>query len=464
MQTGTIAELTWGLAVASFAIVAMCALPAAASQMGTADNRGDLLERVGEAEQALADAGADDGARLAYGRLLYEAGDFERARDTVTPLLERREPDMEATMLGARLAYLTGAYDNAEALFTQALSRDPENARAFAGLVFTYYQTNQFERCRHLPAELRESAQIPHLDMMLAFGGDEPNRITWEGERRATVPFLATDPLPVIEVTVEGRTLEALIDTGGDAFILDSEIADSLGIDVVASMTGMFAGGQEAEVGFAKARTLSMGGATLHSVPISVLPTKPLSMGEHVIGGIVGTGVLRQFLSTIDYPNGRLILQDRSEDGGSASRRNDSGREAYEVPFYLQGTHILLAHGSLNGYGGLLFHVDSGLAGEPAFGAPLETLEYVGIPVPEAVVHEGTIGGGGGGFALGTFPIATLGLGPLVQRDLVGSYGGLPPGSYRRLGFITDGLISHNFLRRYSWTIDFSRMRMVFGR
>ena len=54
--------------------------------------------------------------------------------------------------------------------------------------------------------------------------------------------------------------------------------------------------------------------------------------------------------------------------------------------------------------------------------------------------------------------------GCLVKKDLTGSFGGLPPGSYWRLGFIQDGLVSHNFLREYAWTLDFDGMRMVFSR
>jgi hypothetical protein len=464
MQTGTIAGLACGLAVMGVAVAAMCAGPAEAQEPEPVEHRGDLLVELGEAEGAFAADVENEAARLAYARLLFEAGEFEQARTVVAPLLGGADPGVETVVFDARLAYLMGEYEEAEARFAQALALDPENTRAFMGLVFTYYQTNRYERCRHLPAGPGETLKVPHLDMMLAFEDEEPYRITWAEEPRAVVPFVATDPLPIIEVEVEGRPLKALIDTGGDAFILDSEIADSLGIDIVASMMGMFAGGQEAEVGFAKARSLSMGGVTLHSVPISVLPTKPLSLGDHVIGGIVGTSVLRQFLSTVDYPNGRLILRERSEAGASAFGDELAGRVEHEIPFYLDSTHFLLAKGSLNGRDGLLFHVDSGLAGEPAFGAPLGTLQYVGIPVPEVAVHEDTVGGGGGGFAVGTFPIAELKLGPLTQRDLVGSYGGLPPGSYRRFGFIMDGLVSHNFLRRYAWTIDFSRMRMIFTR
>ena len=112
---------------------------------------------------------------------------------------------------------------------------------------------------------------------------------------------------------------------------------------------------------------------------------------------------------------------------------------------------------------GLLFHIDSGLAGEAAFGAPRPTLDYVGIPVPEVSVQEGFVGGGGGGFATGTFEIAELGLGSLRQAGLKGSFGALPPQSYQMLGFIEDGLISHNFVRKYAWTLDFERMVMVFS-
>jgi hypothetical protein len=332
------------------------------------------------------------------------------------------------------------------------------------GLVFTYYQTNRFDSCRDLPSELRERVELPHMDLMMAFEDDVPYRVTWGGERRTTVPFLVTDPLPVVRVEIEGRKIAALIDTGGDAFILDSEIADSLGIEMVATMMGMFAGGKQAEVGFAKAEYLTVGDVTLNSVPLSVLPTKQFSMGEQVIGGILGTSVLRQFLSTLDYPNEQLILRNRSDEAASAFEEESVGRIADEVPFYLEGTHFLLAHGSLNGFDGLLFHVDSGLAGEAAFSAPRQTLEYVGIPIPEISVHEGIVGGGGGGFAVGAFAIEELGLGGLTQPNLVGSYGALPAEGYRRLGFIEDGLISHNFLRQYAWTIDFSRMRMVFAR
>ncbi len=425
--------------------------------------RGELLEDLADAKATHIADPDDAEARHSYAQLAYEAGGFESALLLLEPLLVDEEVAVDVLILAARIEYLRGRYDRAEELLRRVLDREPDNTAALAKLVFVYYQTNQYDRCRTLPADAVESLKIPHLDLMLDFD-DEPYRAVWRDGETTVVPFLVTDPLPVIKVEVNGREVTALIDTGGDSFILDPGIASELGVEIVASMPGMFAGGMEAEVGFARAKTLSLGGVTLHSVPITVLPTGGMAIGGHTLDAILGTGVLKQFLSTLDYPNDRLVLRAPSGDAASAFYAESAGSVLDEVPFYLQSTHFLLAKGSLNGFDDLVFFVDSGLAGTPAFSAPRQTLEYVGIPVPEVAVREGNMGGGGGGFATGTFEIDELGLGGLTQTDLVGDFGGLPPQSYRMLGFIQDGLISHNFLRAYAWTLDFERMRMVFTR
>ncbi len=426
-------------------------------------DRGDVLEQVDEAKAAFELEGTD-AARYAYANLLMEAGSFEVARGVARPLLDAADPSLDALRLVARLSYFVGDYAQAERLFTDLVGRDPGNPRALTGLVLTYYQTNRFDKALELSQGQGAGFRTPILDLMAAFGEDAPYLAEWSGGPSTEIPFVSTDPLPVIEVEVGGRKIYAIIDTGADVFVLDSDIAAELGIEPVTSMMGMFAGGRQAEIAFGKVDALRLGGVTLHSVPISLLPTKRLLLGDVEIGGIVGTSVLRQFLSTLDYPRGRIVLRERSTASAASFMAEHKGAIEEELPFYLQGSHFILTHGSLNGYEGMLFHVDSGLAGLPAFAAPEETLEYVGIPLPELVVHEGTMGGGGGGFAVGEFEIESLGLGRLVRHDLIGSYGAQPPGSYWGLGFILDGLVSHNFLKAYAWTMDFDAMRMYFSR
>ena len=51
-----------------------------------------------------------------------------------------------------------------------------------------------------------------------------------------------TDPLPVLEIEVNGVPVIVLFDTGGDQLILDDEIADAMGIKRTAKAMGTFGG------------------------------------------------------------------------------------------------------------------------------------------------------------------------------------------------------------------------------
>lgn len=428
------------------------------------EHRGDVLEKLsGVAEDFEADPEMP-GTRLAFAKVLYETGDFAAAYGVLEPLLEADDPSTEAMLVAARIHYLHGDYEEAERWLSSVLEREPDNVSALNKLVLIYFQTGRYGLCADIPEESRALVRLPHLELMMAFGGTRPYEADWHGANHTEVPFLITDPLPMIDVEVEGMKLTSLIDTGANAFVLDAEVAASLGVEIVAELMGMFAGGMEAKVGLAIVDSLSLGGVTLHAVPVAVLPTRQLSLGEYTIDGIVGTNLLRQFLSTVDYPNDRLILRDPAGAAASDFYEESEGQIVQELPFFLESTHFMMAPGSLNGQDGLLFHVDSGLAGEASFGAFEQTLDYLDIPVPDLETEGAEVQGGGGTLRSATFPVAELGLGGLSQADLLGAFGAAPPQGYRMLGFINDGTISHGFLRKYSWTIDFSRMTMVFTR
>ena len=438
----------------------------------TEKDRGQVLAELGSAQKAFAGKKGDSEARFRLARLLFQAGYFQKAETCVGPLADSANPTKDALFLAADVQYLMGRYEKAEALLNRVMALNPSDIPSFAKaqtkLAFVYYQTNQYAKSAGLFKGLEGKIRLPLWDLMKSFGADQPLVIDWpENLKQTILPFLVTDPLPIISVELQGRQVYALIDTGADTFVLDNEVAASLGLKPVTAMQGTFAGGKQAEVGFGRAESLKLGDVALRQVPISILPTTQFSRGfaegRYTISAILGTGILKQFLSTLDYPHARLVLRRAGAGGLDDMRREWKGRKTVEIPFVLALSHLMLASGRLNEKDGLVFFVDSGLASQAAFGAPAETLKYAGIPIPETKVHEGDIGGGGGGgFATGEFPIQKLGLGPLVQDHKTGDYGSVPPGSYWRLGFITDGLISHQFLRRYAWTIDFSRMTMIF--
>lgn len=433
-------------------------------------DRGQILMEIEGARAEFKKEPNNAEVRFRLAKLLYQAGDFESALSLSRPLLDVEKPSNDMLFLAADLEYLLDRYDEAEKTLQRLTALNPGDlqfqARAQAKLVFAYYQSNQYSKSADLFKGLEGKIKLPVWDVMKAFGQERPYQVVWPPGIKLTVaPFVVTDPLPVISVELQGRPIYALIDTGADAFVLDSEIAAAMGIKPVSAIMGTFAGGKQAELGFARADSLKIGEVTLKSVPISILPTqrfsKGFSGGKYTIGGIVGTGVLKQFLSTLDYGEGRLILR-RPDEEGRRTMLQAAGKTIVEVPFVMASTHFMMARGRLNDKDTLTFFVDSGLASEAAFTAPSQTLKYAGIPIPETRVQEGIGGGGGGGFATGQFPVKKLGLGPLVQENLKGDYGITPPESYWRLGFINDGIISHQFLRKYVWTIDFARMKMIF--
>jgi len=435
--------------------------------------RADLLAEIEELEPLFKKNPADREIRFKYGNLLYQAGEFWRARDAAAVLAESSDPSVDALELAARLEYLTGNYEQAEALYDRLIAategKMQRQIMAKVGQLFTYYQTNQFRKVKGL--NFPAGVQLPNAKIMEAFD-ETPYQKEWQNEEKvAAVPFLMTDPLPVMSLEFNGVPIQVFFDTGADMFCLDNEIVTALGIEWVARAKGSFGGGKQSEIGFGKVDSVKLGQVTLKHVPIMIMPTKRFSKafqkGRYTIGGIIGTAALHQFLSTVDYKNERLILREKTDANARKWRDEIKGRIADEVPFVLAISHLMMVRGSLNDRERLTFFVDSGLAGDkedqPSFAAPIQTLKYAGIPEPERKINEDSVGGGGGVWASGEFFIKKLGLGNLVQTNLKGEYGSRTPETYWSMGFIQDGLISHRFLRQYSsWTLDFDSMTYIF--
>jgi hypothetical protein len=432
--------------------------------------RGELLQDLEAAQQHFETQPDDVELRFALAKLLLQAGEFWQADEIARHLMEN-DPSPEIQSFMANLAYLLGNYARAEEILRELIPQqvaDPASrVQSEIKLLFTYYQTNQFANSQTLFKGLEGASQLPQWQQMKAFGDERPYQIDWQDHTETVVPFLITDPLPIIEVEIQGKQIYCLIDTGGDNLYLDNEYAAELGIEAVASAVGQFGGGMEGKIGFAKGSHLRLGGVTLNPVPITIMPTqrwsKGFADGKYTIGGVIGTSILKQFLATMDYPAGKLVLRQRTPEAKQAFFKEYSQTEITEIPFALWMTHHMLAKGSLNEYAGLTYFVDSGLSSPAAFIAPLQTLEYTGIPVPETEINEDGIGGGGEGlWATGSFPIQKLGLGPLTKENVLGNYGTMTPETYWQKGLIQDGLISHQFLRDYRWTLDFDEMKYYF--
>ena len=274
----------------------------------------------------------------------------------------------------------------------------------------------------------------------------------------AVVPF-AEAPLgewfPAFKAEINGQALTAHVDTGGSFLHLGPDRARALGIKTVkygtdrAHLTSMRVG-----MSYGIAERFVLGAAVLRNVPVDVLDTLT-GDGDLVI---FGTNVLEQFLSTMDYPARRLILSKRGDSEAAAAHRGLLPVAGANVPFHLWGSHQMFARGGLGPRNDLNWFVDSGLVSvhpdgtggtrQASFTSSKRRFKQWGISGRE--IRRGHF----------ESP-APLRLGPLVEERplmVVGAAGDQSFGGVR-----IDGLISHAFLKRFVWTIDFDTREYRFA-
>jgi hypothetical protein len=200
---------------------------------------------------------------------------------------------------------------------------------------------------------------------------------------------------------------------------------------------------------------LQIGTVKIANVPANIRPAgSPSPVQKFKIEGIIGTGLLMHFLSTLDYCQGRLILRPR--DASAKVEQMAAAKGANVVPFWLVGDHFIFARAHLQHGSEGLFVVDTGGAG---FGlmATKPVLDEAGVALDPANARTGM--GGGGPVMIVPFRSGAT-LGSMTVEDVPGSY--TPDGDmYRIFRFKVFGTLSHSFFRHSSVTFDFDAMRLI---
>jgi tetratricopeptide (TPR) repeat protein len=286
----------------------------------------------------------------------------------------------------------------------------------------------------------------------------EAQRRTVVAGSEAIVPFVTSDPLPVVRVVANGTAANFVVDTGADV-TLEPSFASSIGVSTAAAGMGTFAGGRQAPMRTGMLRSLAVGGAEADDVPVHVLATPSSSLfgGGLRIDGVVGTTYFERFLATIDYPNNRLILRPRSSEASAAFEAAASQMHTSIVPCYLVGDHFVMAVAQVDGAPAGLFLFDSGLAGGGLMPSQL-LVDAAGLALDRAHSSIGT--GAGGPVQAIPFVAHEITVGTTVRRDVRGLF--TPEGSpFGLFSFTVWGAISNDFLRHYAYTVDFDAMKLL---
>jgi len=351
-----------------------------------------------------------------------------------------------------------GDFDAAAAAYTAALAQNPNDAAANLGLSRIELYRNHLSASESLFRKaLSDAATAPAAQRGLATiatrrGTAGQYRVEPVGYGKATVPFVQTDPLPIVRVRIGARQSYFLIDTGAPDIALDGTFAQELKLKTKSTGLGVFAGGQRAKTRSTLLPQLTIGGLKIRNVPAAVLPTRNFG-GKYRIDGVIGTGFLARFVSTLDYLHGSLIL--RSQQAWAAEQAALPSGTAV-VPMWLVGDHFIFARGRINDAPEALFNIDTGLAGG---GVQATKAEVAAAHIVLDEAHAGTGMGGGGVVRFIPFR-AVVSVDGASVTDVPGIY--TPEGDqFGIFPFSVAGAISHGFFRRFSVTFDFSTMQMT---
>lgn len=383
---------------------------------------------------------------------LFREGRFAEAKQALSSEM-RESPSAAAAALLGHLSLLENDFESARSWLARANKIEPDAKAALKLLAEACYRQDRFAEASVLFERL---GRKPMAELLASFGDQRPYEVVGEGTT-SVVPFQITDPLPVVQVIIDGgEPASFLIDTGGAELIVDSEFAEQLKLKRFGKEVGVFGGDRPGSIEFSRIDSIRLGTMEVRHVPVRLMRARRFSglMGRQ-IDGIIGTVFLYHFRSTLDYPAGRLVLERLDAAAPAPEAPLES---VVQVPFWLAADHVLVAPGTANNSKPYLWFVDTGAMGT-AFLPSKQTITDLGIALDPKATAQGL--GGGGAITVTPFVLDRLSVGSASKDKVAGIAGAFPESLSEAVGFRVGGIVSHTFFRSYAVTFDFRRMQLI---
>jgi predicted aspartyl protease len=282
-------------------------------------------------------------------------------------------------------------------------------------LALTLYCADNFAQAAKL------GWQRPLLE---TFQGRTPYDI--QGPATSRLPFLQTDPLLLIDVSVNGlEPVPFVVDTGAATIGLVPELARRAGVPLVGTMQAMGVGGRSIALHLARVDRVRLGDFEIRNVPGSTggnIATGVRAPDGRPVQGNIGTIVLSHCLSTLDYVGAALILRRKTAALLRQFEAEARAAAAAVMPFWIYTDHLMEAMGTVNGHGPMLFTVDTGSNADYAskgFFPSWATVKEAGIHVDKSKAYQ--FHGSGGAFTAYPIQLTEVTLGSVVRRNIPGA-------------------------------------------
>jgi len=396
---------------------------------------------------------------------LFQVGKFAEAGKLYSQIATQNPRDYSATLQLSRIALLSNRLDDAQKWLEKAITLQPGDADPKVMLAEVFYRRDDFQKAAASLSGVDVSSnkliisQYPTLNVakLESFKGQTPYELQGNGTS-TRLKFVKTDPLPVVNVRVNGGDeVTFFIDTGGSEVALDTDFAKELHVPQFGAVQGTFSGGQHAEVQQGRIESLTVGDWTIKNLPTAMLPLRQLSEGLGVkqINGIIGTTLFYHFLATMDYPHGELVLRRKDVKSLEEFKAKSSGKRVV-VPIWMASDHFMVGWGRVETLPPTLLFVDTGLVGAGAKLAE-SVIKEAGIKLEENKATEGA--GGGGTLKIVPYTVHQLSFGDIKEENVPGLYDGPFPWE-NTFGFQLAGMVGHDFFKPYAVTFDFQNMQI----
>jgi tetratricopeptide (TPR) repeat protein len=420
-----------------------------------------LQKAIADAEQAVE---ADPKNWVPWTRLArawFATGNHARGKQALEQaLVKGGGREFEPLLLLGRAHCTEAHFPDAERVLRRALRVQPGSAEAHEALGLALYLEGQYAAA---VAEWRLAASLPGASPEAPAGWltvlERASQGAYAviGPAQSRVPFLKrggtsnTRTTPSVEVRIHGRGPWAMqIGTANAELVIGRALANELKLAVVPG------GAASPALDYAILDSLRLGAFTIRRVPCAI--SDDARFAERGVSGAIGLELLRRFRFCLDYPDRALVLEARPS---AADTTRPSwvrpGDVAHEVPLLIQGTHRILAEGSIANAPKHPILIEPGLPGV-GFAAARSALAEAQVPMTGIAPLTGRLGGAPVSYT--PLPATKVCVGPACVDDLTGVYGVFPEALERNPDFRIAALVSDGFLSRYRYGVDLNGGRI----
>ncbi|MFI0448901.1 aspartyl protease family protein [Actinomadura sp. 6N118] len=399
---------------------------------------------LGKAATAQADSGDADA--------LFKAGKFEQAGRAYEEILKKDPSNVHAARRRGHVGLLANKFPEAEKYLTMALNLAPSDKETNQLLGDCYMRQDKF------------SLAIPRWQ---AVGGDV--RAKWFGAVRGTpyqihgdisrLPWLQTDPTPLVEASVNGGPPKRfMFYTGAPWLGMSAEVAKEAGLTAVAKQQIDYLNGTAWQY-FGVLDSFKLGDIELRNIPVEWSETDQQDPGGPN-DGIIGTWVFYHLLTTFDYAGRSLILRRRTPETARKARSAAARAGAKPLPLWLANEHGVHSTGSVAGSGPQVVGLSIGGVSEAAAVMSEETAKRLRVRIDYDRPLE-TFGHSHPVVVYPCYP-KEIRLGDAAAKGIYCSAN--PVSRPSRSGFDTLGAFFHPFYKPYNVTLDFTDMNLYIAR